>query len=412
MGKENNENGRQSPPVLLPRFAWKSCAVIILRMNAVTLTEKVVSNLVGGLKIDRDHNRIYGVKVLGYQSLNGRRYLPAAVKAAAPLYEGAMVNIDHPEGKPTDQRSAYDRFGKLVNVRYIENKGLYADLEYLASHPMASRVLEAAEKMPDLFGLSHNAEGEGEDDDNGVFIIHKITEVRHVDLVADPATTRSLSEGITMRSRKMNEIDILEQDSVSLNNAGEKHEDAAQDKAMLRDLLSKILHGEGSSDYKLDKLEAAFKEGYEQKKAMEAAMAAPKAEPEEMPSDEKMEGYGSGEMTKDEKMAGEPQPDDEEKKASMSESILAQKIESLQAQIDKARRINEIRELCESVGLNATKELVEDLTRIPADIVERHAKALALAHKASKPRTGIHQVTESVNDKIPTGLSLGNFLTN
>lgn len=390
-------------------------------MNAITLTEKVVSDLGHGLKIDRDHNRIYGVKILGYQSLNGRRYLPTAVKAAAPLYEGAMVNIDHPEGKPTDQRSAYDRFGKLVNVRYVEGKGLYGDLEFLASHPMANRVVEAAEKMPDLYGLSHNAEGEGEDDDNGVFIIHKITEVRHVDLVADPATTRSLSEGVIMRSREMEAIDILEENTVSLNGVGEKHEDAAQDKAMLRDLLSKIIHGEGSTDYKLDKLESAFKEGWDQKKAMEAAMAsdaekAPSEDSsEEKPSEDEeksMEGYG--EMAKEEnpKMAGEPLPDDEHKKSGMSESVLAKKIESLQAQIDKARRVNEIRELCESVGLNASKELVEDLTRIPEDIVERHAKALALAQKASKPRTGIHQMVESVTDKIPAGLSLGNFLTN
>lgn len=393
-------------------------------MNAVSLTEKVVGNLVGGLTIDREHNRINGVKVLGYQSLNGRRYLPAAVKAAAPLYEGAMVNIDHPEGKPTDQRSAYDRFGKLVNVRYVENKGLFADLEFLSTHPMANRIIEAAERMPDLYGLSHNAEGEGEDDDNGVFIIHKITEVRHVDLVADPATTRSLSEGVTTRSREMDALDILEENTVNLNGNSEKpHEDEAQDKALLRDLLSKILHGEGSSDYKLDKLESAFKEGWDQKKAMEAAKAyeAVKATADEAPSKDTMgdESQSSGEtdteMKPDTQATDvESQPDDEEteKKSTMSESILAKKIENLQIQIDKARRVNEIRELCESINLNADKSLIEDLTRIPADIVERHAKALALAQKATKPRTGVHQMVESVSDKIPAGLSLGNFLTN
>lgn len=397
---------------------------MILSMNAVSLTEKVVGNLVGGLTIDREHNRINGVKVLGYQSLNGRRYLPAAVKAAAPLYEGAMVNIDHPEGKPTDQRSAYDRFGKLVNVRYVENKGLFADLEFLSTHPMANRIIEAAERMPDLYGLSHNAEGEGEDDDNGVFIIHKITEVRHVDLVADPATTRSLSEGVTTRSREMDALDILEENTVNLNGNSEKpHEDEAQDKALLRDLLSKILHGEGSSDYKLDKLESAFKEGWDQKKAMEAAKAceAVKATADEAPSKDTMgdESQSSGEtdteMKPDTQATDvESQPDDEEteKKSTMSESILAKKIENLQIQIDKARRVNEIRELCESIGLNADKSLIEDLTRIPADIVERHAKALALAQKATKPRTGVHQMVESVSDKIPAGLSLGNFLTN
>lgn len=391
-------------------------------MNAVTLTEKVLNNLTGGLRVDREKGCIYGVKVLGYQSLNGRRYLPEAVRKAAPLYEGAMVNIDHPEGKPTDQRSAYDRFGKLINVRYVDNKGLFADLEYLAAHPMASRVIEAAERMPDLYGLSHNAEGEGEDDDNGIFIIHKITEVRHVDLVADPATTRSLSEGVINRSREMNTLDIMEQDTVSLNNDGAKpHEDAAQDKQMLRDLLSKILHGEGSSDYKLDKLESAFKEGWDQKKAMEAAMSSDEPASSDTYGDESKKSMEADMMSKDmpakdmsqsqEDGEGEAQPDDEEKKP-VNESILAKKIEGLQAQIDKARRLNEVRELCESIGLPATKELVEDLVRIPSDIVERHAKKLALAHKASKPRTGMQVVESVVDNKIPAGLSLGNFLTN
>jgi hypothetical protein len=386
-------------------------------MNAVTLTEKVIGNLTGGLRVDREKACIYGVKVLGYQSLNGRRYLPEAVRKAAPLYEGAMVNIDHPEGKPTDQRSAYDRFGKLVNVRYVENKGLFADLEYLAAHPMASRVLEAAERMPDLYGLSHNAEGEGEDDDNGVFIIHKITEVRHVDLVADPATTRSLSEGVIKRSREMEVLDIMEQNTASLNNDGgaKPHEDEAQDKQMLRDLLSKILHGEGSSDYKLDKLESAFKEGWDQKKAMEAAMSDEKPSEDTMGDESGKSKMASETDGMDGKMASqddsEPQADDEEKKP-VNESILAKKIENLQAQIDKARRTNEIRELCESVGLPASKELVDDLVRIPADIVERHAKKLALAHKASKPRTGVPMTESAVDNKIPAGLSLGNFLTN
>lgn len=144
------------------------------------------------IKVDREAGVIYGVKVLGLISENGRRYLEKAVKEAAPLYEGIMVNVDHPENAG-DSRSAQDRIGKLVNVHYVEGKGLYGDLEFLKSHPMAERICEAAERMPDAFGMSHNAQGDGEDED-GVFVVHKIVEVRHVDLVADPATTKSLNE--------------------------------------------------------------------------------------------------------------------------------------------------------------------------------------------------------------------------
>lgn len=147
------------------------------------------------LRVDRERGVIYGVKVLGLESENNRRYPAPALKRACQLYEGAKVNIDHPS-RPEDQRSAYDRFGRLFNVR-AEADGLYADLEYLKSHPMAERITESAERMPDAFGLSPNhackyhLEG-------GTTIIDEITEVRHVDLVADPATTKSLSEGRTM----------------------------------------------------------------------------------------------------------------------------------------------------------------------------------------------------------------------
>jgi hypothetical protein len=77
----------------------------------------------------------------------------------------------------------------------VEGKGLYGDLHLLPSHPFTERILEAAEKMPQIYGLSHNAKGEGfEDKKTKKFVVNKVAEVRHVDLVADPATTHSLAE--------------------------------------------------------------------------------------------------------------------------------------------------------------------------------------------------------------------------
>jgi hypothetical protein len=111
------------------------------------------------------------------------------------MYEGVNVNIDHPDGGPDEQRSAWDRIGFLKNVKFVEGKGLYGDLHLLPSHPFTERILEAAEKMPQIYGLSHNAKGEGfEDKKTKKFVVNKVAEVRHVDLVADPATTHSLAE--------------------------------------------------------------------------------------------------------------------------------------------------------------------------------------------------------------------------
>jgi hypothetical protein len=391
-------------------------------MGKIILCEKAGS-LVGGLKVDRKAGVIFGVKVLGHASLNGRLYLPEAVRQAAPKYEGVHVNIDHPDDKPTDQRSAYDRFGKLVRVRYIEGKGLYADLEYLVSHPMAGRVVEAAEKMPDLFGLSHNAEGEGDETEEGVFVINRIVEVRHVDLVADPATTRSLSEGVIAMSKIKSRVN--EGDDYNMDNGGEE-------KPSLRDMLKDIMDGEGSSDYKLDKMEGlyeAMKEefGKDQEKPMEEAEDGEEKPTAEQDDEEKSdmveEGDGEdkpvSEEGDEEKMEGEDGEDDSKpmesirrRKSTLREaSDLSKQVRELRAQIEDSRKTELLREFCESKGIKPTKPLLADLKRLPRDLVERHVAALIAAQRVAKPKSGV-PVMESASDKIPTGLSLGNFLTN
>jgi hypothetical protein len=86
-----------------------------------TITESV-TRPGGPLRVDRDSRTIYGVKVLGLESSNGRRYTAESLRAAIPLYEGRSVNIDHPLNHLTGQldatlpRSAHDRFGRLVRV--------------------------------------------------------------------------------------------------------------------------------------------------------------------------------------------------------------------------------------------------------------------------------------------------------
>lgn len=142
-------------------------------------------------RVDRDKGVIYGVKILGLESVNDRRYSPEALAKAKTLYEGVGVYVNHP-AKPNDPRGVQDRFGRLVNVR-VESDGLYGDLEYLKSHPDAALITEAAERMPEQFGLSHNAKGEGAED-NGIFVVQEIVDVRSVDVVTEPATTGGMFE--------------------------------------------------------------------------------------------------------------------------------------------------------------------------------------------------------------------------
>lgn len=151
------------------------------------------------LRVDREKGIIYGVRILGRKSDGNHLGYPREVtQRAIPLYEGIKVNCDHPPRDHNKQviqtdRSVFDRFGKLLNVR-DEPEGLTGDLHFLTSHPMAPAVCEAAEKMPDIFGLSHNANVRESLDSGQVIAINR---VRSVDLVADPGTTRGIFESST-----------------------------------------------------------------------------------------------------------------------------------------------------------------------------------------------------------------------
>jgi hypothetical protein len=178
-------------------------------MVSVRLIEQ--ASVPGGSRIDRKAGVIHGVKIVGLQSANsagvlgkefrgtpgGYSYAPEALKAAIPLYEGARVNLDHPDRvitpdgqKPVERPRVADRFGMLKNVTFKNGAGLYGDLHYLQSHPSANHVTEMAEKMPHTLCLSHNAEGDVKRIDGRV-VVTKINKVHSVDLVAGEGGTNS-----------------------------------------------------------------------------------------------------------------------------------------------------------------------------------------------------------------------------
>lgn len=160
----------------------------------ISLREDIFPNSTT-LAVDRDKGLIRGVKLLGLQSANGRTYTAEAIRKAAGLYEGKQVNIDHRDGSKKP-RSARDRLGRAVNVQ-VRPDGLYGDLEYLKAHPMAEAIAEAAERMPDMFGMSHDAYGReqaGSGKNGKPVVIESIERVTSVDLVSDPASVKSLFE--------------------------------------------------------------------------------------------------------------------------------------------------------------------------------------------------------------------------
>lgn len=169
-------------------------------LTLVTLRESAQSATFE--QVDRQAGLIRGVKVLGRISPNkhkipgaekGTEYTTEAMQAAIPLYEGAPVYKNHPPRTHVDVvRPISEEFGWLTNP-VLRDAGIYADLHLFTSDPDAQKILEAAEKNPRAFALSHNADGRFEVRNGKAYIV-EIPEVRSVDIVTRGGTVSSLFE--------------------------------------------------------------------------------------------------------------------------------------------------------------------------------------------------------------------------
>ena len=187
---------------------------------------KLLERAAAGGRVDRAAGVIRGCKIIGITSVNQAgligmtgpgsdlpySYSPQALQKAAPLYEGVAVFVDHPpfhhepsgsRRASTAERKVAEKFGTLRNIQ-ARHDGLYGDLHFLTTHPLANQVCEAAEKMPSMFCLSHNAAGRPVLR-NGRYIIEEIADVRSVDLVGEKGgTTSSLFESSTPNPKGKN----------------------------------------------------------------------------------------------------------------------------------------------------------------------------------------------------------------
>lgn len=145
------------------------------------------------LRVDRAAGVLRGVKLIGLESQNGRRYRPEALAAAVSLYEGAKVNVNHPKNGPLAPRDYQDRLGVIRQVEFRPHDGLFGNLHFNPKHTLAEQLAWDAENNPRNVGFSHNVLArlarEGEQ-----AVVEAITRVQSVDLVADPAATQGLFE--------------------------------------------------------------------------------------------------------------------------------------------------------------------------------------------------------------------------
>ena len=361
-------------------------------MGRIKLLERANSS--PGLEVDRTNHVIKGVKILGLESVNRRRYTPEACQAAIPLYEGIPVNADHPERDPKQPRSIRDRIGDLINVRFVEGKGLYGDLRYNPAKPIAKELVYWAKKLPHCVGLSHNATGQGDDDAQGVFVVEEITEVRSVDLVADPATTRSLSEGRNMpaaksktsKNKPFEADDLLEGESDTMAESG---------KTDLKTSILTILSGEGDDSEKADKI---------------AELMGQMEDTQEADEEKEMEEA-------DDEPDGDEVEDDEEEdeaphaKKNMKEHreilSLKAKVKELTESSKRDRKEAKIRRICESKGVKLDKATFQICMSLGTkELIEHQINLTAKAQKAGAPRSGSFALVEGINggDERPSRL--------
>lgn len=146
-----------------------------------------------GLVVEKteDSVRLKRVKLLGYESKNGRRYL----QPEASLYEGVKINLDHPEY--FSNKSVRDTIGYAESVE-VDETGVWGDVVLNPHHEATAQIVWVAENAPRTMGMSHVAYTDEvdthEDEDGDEIPILKVLEVVSVDLVGSPATTNGIFE--------------------------------------------------------------------------------------------------------------------------------------------------------------------------------------------------------------------------
>jgi hypothetical protein len=191
------------------------------------------------LRVDREAGVLRGVKLIGMESLNGRRYRPAALSTAVGLYEGAKVNVNHPKDGPLAPRDYRDRLGVIRQVEYRPGEGLFGNLHFNPKHALAEQLAWDAENNPRNVGFSHNVlaklSREGEQT-----TVEAITHVQSVDLVADPAATHGLFEQETPEEVADGSNDELKKLQTQL------HESLSREAALRRHLkIRELLEAKG-----------------------------------------------------------------------------------------------------------------------------------------------------------------------
>lgn len=153
---------------------------------------------------------IRDVLLCGNQSKNGYSIPPSAFGSEARvkrLYEGVPIYFDHGDvaKKGPFSRSSSSIAGVIRNVRLVDGKPR-GDIEPMDSEQ--GRLLASTIKAsPRNHGLSHVARY---DIDRKAKVVKSVEEVFSVDVVINPATTKTFRENVSCENRMTHEFDTAD----------------------------------------------------------------------------------------------------------------------------------------------------------------------------------------------------------
>lgn len=150
------------------------------------------SSALSEVEVDYENRILKNVVILGSVSTNGRKYPVETQRKARSLFEGIKAYVNHPKlNEMKEPRDVRDLIGEHKNVRVVGDKTI-SDLHLLDNAVVRDVVLPVAEQKPHLVGNSIVAHGKMIKEDDGTYTVDQILAARSVDIVTEPATTKSL----------------------------------------------------------------------------------------------------------------------------------------------------------------------------------------------------------------------------
>jgi len=158
----------------------------------------IESNSQRNLRVDREHNIVHDVKIVGLQSRNkGDRandYPATTLQAAVKLYEGMTVYTAHSKDEKGNWQYS-DANGNVRNVHPASDGSLFGDHHYNPKHHLTEQYLWDAEHNPGNVAFSHEAGGKRRyNPRTNRYVVEVIQQVNGICMVPRGGTNASLFE--------------------------------------------------------------------------------------------------------------------------------------------------------------------------------------------------------------------------